>query len=94
MKTLKKVSQDEQARLLDQFTAESAKFIREENNYKDYTDSVFDLLTELAESVQEEFKWLIRALSKIFALLLNTNISNIDKIKRILKIAIEMTLKI
>ena len=56
MKTLKKVSQDEQARLLDQFTAESAKFIREENNYKDYTDSVFDLLTELAESVQEEFK--------------------------------------
>ena len=36
----------------------------------------------------------IRSLMRVFALLLNTKVDTVDKIKRILKIAIETTLKI
>ena len=39
-------------------------------------------------------KKFIKALSKIFALLLNTNVNSVKKIKRIIKIAIETTLKV
>ena len=67
-------------------------------------DCVFGFLSRLSDSVQEEFEELlsgdsdkkrfVRALSKIFALLLNTKVSMAEKIKRIIKIAIETTLKI
>ena len=59
-------------------------------------------LNDLAESVQEDFEKLIfsdnnkkkfiKDLSKILALLLNTNVNTIGKIKTILKIFIETTL--
>ena len=67
------------------------------------TDGAFYFLKGTAESVQEDFDELIdlssdkkrflKALPKIFALLLNTNVSNIEKIKTIIKIAIETTQK-
>lgn len=97
------VDHNEQVKLLEQITAEIAAYIRQENNDNDYTDSAFDLLSNLAESAVEDFEELIgvdrtekvySSTSKIFALLLNTNVSSVQKIKRIIKIAIETTIKI
>ena len=74
-----------------------------ENNDKDSTDEIFDVLSQISDSAREEFdellsrdsdkKIFIRALSKIVALLLNTKLDTAQKIKQIIKIAIEMTLK-
>ena len=75
-----------------------------ENNDKDSTDEIFDVLSQISDSAREEFdellsrdndkKLFIRALSKIVALLLNTKLDTAEKIKQIIKTAIEMTLKI
>ena len=64
----------------------------------------FDLLSPISDSAQEEFDELIsgdsdkdrflRALSRIFALLLNTKVDTAEKVKKILEIAIETTIKI
>ena len=80
------------------------QLIREENGKSDATDSAFDVLSDLAESLQKDFEELIEAdsdkkifmkvLSKIFELLLNANVNTIAKSKRTLKIAIETTLKL
>ena len=63
------------------------------------TDEAFDFLSNLEESVQEDIEELfdanskkkrfLKVLTKIFAFLLNTNVENIEKTKRI----IETTLK-
>ena len=75
-----------------------------ENDDADSADGVFDFLTPLADQVQGEFEELLdgdsdkkrflRALSKIFALLVNTKVDTAEKIKKILKIAIETIIKI
>ena len=75
-----------------------------ENNDKDSTDEIFDVLSQISDSAREEFdellsrdndkKIFIRALSKIVALLLNIKLDTAEEIKQIIKIAIEMTLKI
>ena len=64
----------------------------------------FDVLGEIADSVQEDFeelvgissvkKHFIRALTKIFTLLLNTKVDIVENIKKILKIAIDTNLKL
>ena len=69
----------------------------------DSTDGIFDFLENLTSRLQEDFdeligecsdkKGFVKALTRIFALLLNTKVDTADKIKRILKIAIETTLK-
>ena len=92
------------AELLEKINKELEVFLSTETNEADKTDWIFDLLRDLSDSVQEEFEELvagssdkkrfIRALSRIFALLLNTKVDTTKKIKRILKIAIETTLKI
>ena len=73
-------------------------------NDDDSTDDVFDFLKSLSAKFQEEFdklledgsnkKPFIKALTCIFAFLLNTKIDTANKVKRILKIAVETTLKI
>ena len=65
---------------------------------------MFDFLCQLSDSVQEEFdellagdsdkKRFVRTLSRIFPLLLNKKVDTAEKIKCIIKIAIETTLKI
>ena len=70
----------------------------------DSTDGVFDFLENLTNCLQEDFdeligednnkKCFVKALTCIFVLLLNTKVDTTDKIKRILKIAIETTVKI
>ena len=68
------------------------------------SDGVFDFLQNLTSRLQEDLEELIRegtdkkrfvkALTRIFALVLNTKGDTVDKIKRILRITIETTLKI
>ena len=78
-------------------------YFKSENDNNDATDGIFNALSEIAESVQEDFEELVgkndkkafvRALARIFTLLLNTNVDTIDKIKKLIKIAIETMLKI
>lgn len=78
--------------------------LTKENEDKDTTDGVLDLLSSISDSAQEEFEELIgpdgnkkrflSGLSKIFALLLNTKVDTDEKIKRIIKVAIETIINI
>ena len=94
-KKIKNADHGAQAELLAKITDEIEQFVREENGSSDATDGAFDVLSNLVKSVQEDFEELIDAdsVKKIYKLLINTNVNTIDKIKRILKIAIERTLK-
>ena len=79
-------------------------YVSRKSNNEDSTDGIFDPLSSISDLVQEEFNGLISGdndkkhflwvLSRIFTLLLNTKVDLAEKIKRILKIAIETTLKI
>ena len=99
-----KVDEDKRASFLEEINKELEAFLTRESDNNDATDGVFDFLRDLSDSVQEEFeellagdsdkKQFIRALSRIFTLLLNTEGDTVEKIKRIIKIAIEPTLKI
>ena len=70
----------------------------------DSTDRVFNFLENLMDRLQEDFdeiigedndkKRFIKSGMGIFALLLNTKVDTVNKIKRILKIAIKTMLKI
>lgn len=70
-----------------------------EKNHKESMDGVFDFLVSIFDSVQEEFDELIsldnnkkrflKALPRIFALLLNTKVDITEKIKILLKIAMD-----
>lgn len=67
-------------------------------------DGIFHFLSQISDFVQEEFDErlsgdsdktrFVKAVSKIFALLLNKIVDTAEKFKRIIKIAIETTLKI
>ena len=90
-------------RIFDEIHKEIRDYLIGEGNDADSTDSVFDFLENLTNRLQDDFHELIgedtdkerfvKALTRIFALLLNTKVDTADKIKRILKIAIETTLK-
>ena len=90
-------------RIFDEIHKEIGDYLIGEGNDADSTDSVFDFLENLTNRLQDDFHELIgedtdkerfvKALTRIFALLLNTKVDTADKIKRILKIAIETTLK-
>ena len=100
----KNADHEAQVALLAKIINEMKQLIREENGKSDATDGAFDVLSDLAESLQKDFEELIEAdsdkkifmkvLSKIFELLLNANVNTIAKSKRTLKIAIETTLKL
>ena len=79
-------------------------FLSKENNDTNLADGIFDFLSQISDSAQKEFdkrlsgdsnkKRFVRALSRIFGLLLNTRVDTAEKMKLIIKIAIETTLKI
>ena len=104
LETFTKANEESQGRLFEEINKELEAFLSKENNDIDTTYGVFDFLSQISDSVQEEFdellsvdndkKRFVRALSKIFALLLNTKFDTAEKIKRIIKIAIETTVKI
>ena len=90
--------------MFEEINRELKTFLTKEGNDKDVTDGILDLLSTTSDSVQEKFEELIggdsdrkrfvRALPKIFAVLLNTKVVTAKKIKRIIKIAVETTIKI
>ena len=94
----------DQVRLSEGINKEIEAFSAAENSSKDATDGIFDILATISDSVQEKFDEIlsshseknrcVRALSKLFALLLNTKVDAAEKIKCIIKIAIETTLKL
>lgn len=90
--------------IFEEFNKEPEQYLLQKSTNIDSTDSVFDFLEALSNRVQEDFdeiiaedtdrKRFIKALTLIFALLLNTNVDTVDKLKKILKIAAKATLKI
>ena len=79
-------------------------YLLEQSDDTDSTDGVLDFLAALSDKIWEEFEELLdgdsdkkrflMVLTRIFALLLNTKVDMPEKIKKILKIAIEMTIKL
>ena len=90
--------------ILEEINKELEEYLLEKSIDADSTDGIFLFLETLTNCVQEDFeesigedtnkKRFVRALMRIFALLLNTKIDKTDIIKRILNIAVKMTLKI
>ena len=89
--------------IFEEINKELEEYLLEKSIATDSTDSVFGFLESLKNRVQEDFdeligedtnkKRFIKALTRIFVLLLNTKVDSANKIKRILKIAVETTLK-
>ena len=87
--------------IFEEITKELEAYLARESDDQYSTGGIFNFLLSISDSVQEEFDELISgdsdkkcflwALSRIFALLLNTKVDTAEKIKRILKIAIEKT---
>ena len=75
--------------IFEEITGELEAYILEESDDADSTEGVFDFLTSLPEQLDGEFEELLdgdsdkkrflRALSKIFALLLNTKVDTAGK---------------
>ena len=90
--------------ILEEITSNLEKYLKEESDDKDTADGILDVITGLSETVTGEFedllegdddkKRFLKSLSKIFALLLNTKVGTADKIKKIIRLAIETTIKI
>ena len=89
------------ALILEKINRELEAFLARKSNNKDSTNGVFDFLLPISDSVQEELisndsdkKRFLRALSRLFALLLSTKVDTAEKIKITFKFATEATLKI
>ena len=92
-------SEIDRTELLEKMNSELDIFLSKVTNETDSVNGIFAFLKDLSDSVQEEFlerltgdsdkKSFVRALPRIFALLLNTKVGIPKKIKRIIKIAIE-----
>ena len=77
--------------IFEEINKELEEYLLEKSNDTDSTDGVFDFLELLSAKVQEEFdellegdsdkKRFIKALMRIFALLLNTLVNTADKVK-------------
>ena len=90
--------------LFEAITTELEEYLLRNGDNADLTKGVLEVLTSLSKQVQEEFdellgedtnkKRFLKSLSKIFALLLNTKVTTAEKIKKIIKIALETTVKI
>ena len=90
--------------IFEEIREEVEEYLLEESNDADSTDGFFDFLSTLSDKIQEEFdelldsntdkKRFLRTLTQIFVLHLSTKVDTPEKIKRILKILVEMTIKI
>ena len=91
-------------RIFEEIHKEIEDYLIGQGHDVDSTDGVFDFLVNLTSSLHEDFdeliwedtdkKRFVKLLTRIFALLLNKKVDTVDKIKRILRIAMETTLKI
>lgn len=89
--------------IIDTITEQLEGFILEEVE-ADAEDGLFNIVEEISIRLQENYEELIgedtdkrhfiKSLTRVFALLLNTKVDTVDKIKKVLRIAVETTLKI
>ena len=89
----------DQVPLFEKISKKLEAFSTKETNNKEATDGIFDFLSTISNFVQEKFdtvvsgdsdkKRFLKALSRIFALLLNTKVGTAEKKTPIIKIAIE-----
>lgn len=89
--------------LLQETERELKAHLFEELPEGDSTDGSFQLIENLTNKIQEDFdeiigdsikKSIIKSLAKPFATLLNTKVDGIEKLKKMIKIAISTTLKL
>ena len=90
--------------IFEEIRKEVEEYLLEESDNADSTDRIFNFLSTLSDKIQEEFdelldgntnkKRFLRALTQIFDLLLNIKVDMLEKIKRVLKIAVETTIKL
>ena len=91
-------------RIFEEIHKEIGNYLTGQEYDTDSTDGLFDFLENLTSSLHEDFdkligedtnkKHFVKTLTCIFTLFLNTKVDRVDKIKRILRIIIEKTLKI
>ena len=82
----------DQVRLFEEINKELEAFLTKETNDNEATDGIFHFLSTISDSVQEEFdkvvsgdshkKRFLKALSRIFALLLNTKVDTVEKLNK------------
>ena len=75
--------------IFEEISRELEQLLLRENDNADSKDSVFEFLAEMSNQVQEEFdellgedtdkKRFLKSLSKVFALLLNTEVNTAEK---------------
>ena len=98
-----KRSEADNMSIFEEIRRELDEYLSRESDDADSTGGVLETLTTISEQVQEEFnellgedtdkKRFLKSLSKIFALLLSTKVTTAEKIKQIIKIALETTVK-
>ena len=81
-----------------------SEYFLEEKGEGDSTDWVFSFIENLKNKLQAEFdktigedgarRHFIKSLTRIFAILLNTKVDSVDKIKKIIKIAVNTVIKL
>ena len=90
--------------VFDNIITEFDEYLLEGKVESDAEDGLFSIVESVTNRLQESFdeligddtnkKRFIKSLTQIFALLINTKVGTVNKIKRILRIAVETTLKI
>ena len=75
--------------IFEEIRKEVEEYLLEESDYADLTDGIFDFLSTLLDKIQDEFdelldgntdkKRFLKALTYIFALLLNTKVDTPEK---------------
>ena len=93
------VSETDSVLLFEEIEKKVEEYLLGESHDTNSTDGVFDFLTTLSEKIQKEFDELLdndsdkkrslRALARIFALLLNTKVKKPEKIKKYLKLPLK-----
>ena len=96
-------------RLFQEIERELSEYLKkkeksEEKSEGDSTDGAFSFIENLTNKLQTGFdetiggdgekRQFIRSLTRIFAILLNTKVDSVDKLKKIIKIAINTVVKL
>lgn len=90
--------------IFDNIRYELEEYLLEEQEESDAEDGLFSIVENVTNNLQEDFdeligdnndkKRFIKSMTRVFVLLLNTKVDTVDNIKKILRIAVETTLKL
>lgn len=88
--------------LFEEIETELSNFITDESSPEDETDRAIEIIKNIVDNVRseienfveiEDLKKFLHVLTKVFTLMLNVKVDNIDKIIKIVKLAISSILK-